>query len=788
MNMDNSFASVNELFNTQHTTENPSFDFLKILKNDNTDNEGHSLFNLNYEDSPYDTFNINCSYASVTNVHLNTNHLNIMSLNIQSINSKFSDFKDFLYEMDQLPDIICLQELWQFPCHTAFSINGYYPMIYKLRNNDIQGGGVGFYIKTGISYCIDIASTVFHDRVLETLIIEINLNNNKLLIGSLYRPGSKHPTLTQSEQYELFFELFSNQLATLSDRNLPTFLFGDINIDVLKYSSSPIVSNYVDLMFSYGFIQTITRPTRCCSNSSTLIDHCITNSTNCNHYSHIITTSISDHFPILYSIETDYSRPLPKFIESKNFSNTNIEKFLAAFNSLNWDLFYSTNNTQDACDLFYENFLTLYKIYFPTIKRRFNAKFDKIDPWFTKGLLVSRRKKIILDKKAAKHPNPANILQFKQYRNLYNKVIREAKKNYFNSQLLKNQSNLKNTWNLIRCAINRKPKKDEQNVLCLFNNNILHSDPITIANILNEFFVNVPLQIIDQLPPPPACPNATTNNTSSNLNFKLSDNQVSDDEIYNAIGQLLPKKSTDLNDISMDFVKKCSNSLINQLKHIINLSFTNGYVPTQFKTAKIVPIFKSGDPRIADNYRPIALLDNFSKIMEKIMYTRLSNYLENNDLISSCQYGFRKNHSTIHPMIQISNFISKSFNNEKHALGIFCDLRKAFDTVNHDLLLKKLSKLGINGVELSWFSSYLKGRKQFVRICGVDSLILDILYGVPQGSILGPLLFLIFIDDLPDRSSLLSLLFADDAALLDSDEDIDVLFDRVNAQFYKICT
>ena len=628
--MDNKVTIDNEIFNTQRISANSKFDFLKILKNDNHINEGPSPFNLDCDDSPYDTFDINCKYASSTSIDFNTKNLNIMSFNIQSINSKFSEFKDLLYEMDHLPDIICLQELWQFPCHTAFSINGYYPMIYKLRNNDVQGGGVGIFIKTGISYSIDTASTVFHDRVFETLIIEININNSKLIIGSLYRPGSKHPTLSQLEQYDLFFELLSNLLANLSDRNVPIFLFGDINIDVLKYGSCKQVSNYVDLMFSYGFIQTITRPTRCCLNSSTLIDHCITNSTNFSHSSQIITTLISDHFPILYSINLNYKRPKQKFNESKNFSNENIENFLIALSSLNWDLFYSLNSTQDACDLFYENFTSLFNIYFPTIKKRFNSKYDKIDPWFTKGLLISRRKKILLDKTAAKHRTPENISNFKLYRNIYNKVIREAKKSYFNFQLQKNQSCLKTTWNLIRCAINRKPKKDEQKVPCLFNNNIMYTDPLTIANMFNEFFINVPSQIVEQIPPAPTNVNPTPT-VAGTPNFKLSDKQVAEEEIVNAINLLLPKKSTDSNDISMFFVKRCANSVVKQLKHIFNLSFTDGVVPSQFKIAKVVPIFKSADPCSTDNYRPIALLDNFSKIIEKIMYTRLSDYLEQNN-------------------------------------------------------------------------------------------------------------------------------------------------------------
>ncbi len=236
----------------------------------------------------------------------------------------------------------------------------------------------------------------------------------------------------------------------------------------------------------------------------------------------------------------------------------------------------------------------------------------------------------------------------------------------------------------------------------------------------------------------------------------------------------------------MFFLKQCSNVIINQLKHIINLSFQTGTFPSQCKVAKIVPIYKSGDPRIADNYRPIALLCNFSKIIEKVMCKRLTNYLETNNLISNCQFGFRSNHSTLHPLMHLSNFITKSFNEKKTAVGIFCDLRKAFDTVNHEILFKKLSNIGVKDTELNWFKSYLKDRKQYVHVNGVNSSILEIILGVPQGSILGPLLFLIYINDLPDCTTIKSLLFADDLTLLDAHTYTKILFSNLNTEFKKV--
>ena len=169
-----------------------------------------------------------------------------------------------------------------------------------------------------------------------------------------------------------------------------------------------------------------------------------------------------------------------------------------------------------------------------------------------------------------------------------------------------------------------------------------------------------------------------------------------------------------------------------------------GWFPLQFKIAKVIPIFKSGDKASMDNYRPISLLSAFSKILEKIVASRLLIFLNENDILSKWQFGFRGGHSTSHPMVHFINKVTESLNNKKHTIGIFCDLKKAFDTCDPNILLLKLKKYGIQGTELNWFKSYLSDRKQFVNIKNSSSPLLEIKLGVPQGSILGPLLFLLY--------------------------------------------
>ena len=187
-----------------------------------------------------------------------------------------------------------------------------------------------------------------------------------------------------------------------------------------------------------------------------------------------------------------------------------------------------------------------------------------------------------------------------------------------------------------------------------------------------------------------------------------------------------------------------------------------------------------------DNYRPIALLSTFSKILEKIVCNRLSNYLEKNNLLSKFQFGFRKEHSTLHPMVHFMNKITAALENKMHTIAIFCDLRKAFDSCDHKILLCKLRRMGLSGTELLWFENYLTNRLQSVFINGAYSSLLTTEIGVPQGSILGPLLFLIYINDLPNSSELITFLFADDTTLMHSNKDIHELITFVNIQFRKV--
>ena len=559
------------------------------------------------------------------------------------------------------------------------------------------------------------------------------------------------------------------------------YLVGDYNVDLLKCNSNSRVSEFIELLFSFGLMQIVTKPTRCTDNSASLIDHIITNHHVPSYTSVILTSKISDHFPILYFLPSKSTIDKPKSFTSRDFSVENMKKFENSISSINWNFVKEEPDAQSAYNAFFNIFHNLYSLQFPLRTVKFNQNIHCLEPWMSPALLISRITKIKLASLNARSPCVLSNSNYKKYRNLYNTTLRAAKKMFFEKKLKENQNNLKKTWDILRTAINSGGQNKDP-ITELFCNGINHTDPVEIATVLNQFFTTAPQKIVDELPVAHCSPEVYFNNPVS---FSFSSSPVSQAEIVNAASQLLPKKSEDFNGLSMFFIKKFIHVLSLPLLHLISKSLETGVIPNQLKIAKVVPIFKSGDKLSPDNYRPISLLPNFSKILEKIVSNRLIGFLGDHNLISEHQFGFRKGHSTIHPLMLFMNNLTSALNKKQISIAIFCDLRKAFDTVNHKILLDKLQNMGVRGVELLWFKNYLSNRKQFVSIRDANSVLMEIILGVPQGSILGPLLFLIYINDLPKCSKLFSQLFADDTTQSASNDNLEALTLFVNHEFHK---
>ena len=274
---------------------------------------------------------------------------------------------------------------------------------------------------------------------------------------------------------------------------------------------------------------------------------------------------------------------------------------------------------------------------------------------------------------------------------------------------------------------------------------------------------------------------------SGNFLESLFLDSVSEQEVIEICKSLKSGTAVGYDNVSVDLVKQCAQLISSPLTHIINVSIVSGIVPDELKIARVIPLFKSGDRSLFTNYRPVSVLPAFSKIFERAIYDRLLSYLDKHKVLSNSQFGFRKNHSTEYALTLFYEKISSAIDNKEISVGIFIDLSKAFDTVNHEILLDKLRYFGIRGVAYNWFASYLNNRQQFVQFNDTSSSRHVIKCGVPQGSILSPLLFLLYINDLCNVSQVLDfILFAEDTNIFFSHKDKDILEKPMNDELLKL--
>ena len=305
-------------------------------------------------------------------------------------------------------------------------------------------------------------------------------------------------------------------------------------------------------------------------------------------------------------------------------------------------------------------------------------------------------------------------------------------------------------------------------------------DPEAITNNFNNFFANVGPETEKSVPKVPNLSPTMYLKNRNQFNFIIA--HISEQEILDIINSLA-NKSTGPASIHLKLLIIAADLIVVPLCRIINLSFSCGVFPDVLKVAKVIPLHKGGSTEEVNNFRPISLLSIFDKIIEKLMHKRLYHFLEVHKILYENQFGFRRNNSTAHSLIEITEKIKESIDGGKYGCGIFIDLKKAFDTVNHKILLTKLEHYGVRGSILKWFESYLSNRKQYVFYNGVSSDIASINCGVPQGSVLGPLLFLIYINDLPNISNkLLFFLFADDTNIYYESNDLHELEKTVNKE------
>ena len=357
----------------------------------------------------------------------------MLSLNIQSITAKFDEFNDLIQSLDGFKfDVICLQELWKMHNPDLFNLNGYHKLLFKSRSANVQGGGVGIFVNNQLKVKNLPEYSIFIDKIIETIFIEIELpSKKKFIIASVYRPNSAYVNMSSTQQLEQFLETMNSILCKISAAGKKVYIFGDFNIDLLKIESHKHTAEYVNSLFSQGCLQLMTIPTRCIHNSSTLIDHIITNVNSPYYTCGALTSRVSDHFPIFCFLDSKKPGNVHRFVKSKNMSPEAIQKFKTNMQNIHWEEVLASADPQSCLDSFLKTFLELFNLHFPEKLTKFNKNFHGKEKWMTAGLLISRRNKLALGSISAKNPNSANSAAFKKFRNIYNTVVRAAKKNLF---------------------------------------------------------------------------------------------------------------------------------------------------------------------------------------------------------------------------------------------------------------------------------------------------------------------------------------------------------------------
>ena len=726
---------------------------------------------------------LRCEYKMPLNVKLaQPNELKVFTLNIRSLQKNITRMREDIasyskYDVISLNETNCAVDKLPNGLRDVILDGFYDPIIQEPARKSGKGGGLAIYINKRVASPENIESFTPNyngadDASGEFQFVKIHnckgLNKTKIIINTYRSPSKK---------FETFTDILENVLRALDRHSRKHILLtGDLNVDLIKYDNDICGQNLIAVLEKYGFVQLCSKPTRVTDHSATLIDHVYTNDVSNIISCNVVTVDLSDHLATLTTLSLGGNHQKQKnarlsresSFQTRVFNSANDYVFKNLIASETWNEVYSEECAERQYDKFCDIYSNIYNQAYPQRNKGPRRKYERRDPkpWILPWLeeACARRQSLYHDK--VRNPTALNIAAHKKLDKFCNKHINKAKSVYYKKFFDDHRDNSKKQWQLINGLLNRKSEYRDNIRLKDEHGNLLSTEP-DVAARFNEYFSSIASNIKSQISArqtfdPGGFDKYLRNPVPNSIYLK----PVAASEVHEIVNKLKNKATLDTK-IGPMKIANGDFKFTETFAHVVNSSFNQGLFPNSLKQAKVVPIHKGGCTSNVANYRPISLLSSFSKIYEKLMHSRVLQFLDSNGSLFEDQYGFRPGMSCEHALLNAQNSILHSLNKNQIAVLLLLDYSKAFDVIEHSILIKKLEHYGIRGVALNWFSSYLSNRRQFVSINGTSSTTNPILYGVPQGSILGPLLFVIYINDLPCISNLAKfILYADDANII----------------------